>query len=40
MNSGIVLYFFYVLGGDFFHLFSMKNMLLTHSKDFYEKNGP
>jgi hypothetical protein len=31
---------FYVLGVNFFHLFSLKNMLLTHLKDFYEKNGP
>jgi len=39
MNSGMGLYFL-CFGGEFFHLFSLKNMLLTHSKDFYEKNGP
>jgi hypothetical protein len=39
MNNGMGLYFL-CFGVEFLHLFSLKNMLLTHSKDFNEKNGP
>lgn len=27
-------------GGEFSHVFNLKNMISTHTKDFWEKNGP